>query len=118
MAVVPPSMRRSENTIHRSFVQDVKRAFFSHLSVPGVSWVELLTWGPEASRRVFPDGLYGALSAGELTSDAGKRLERERRRQSFRVIRGGKTEARQKRSSSPPDLNLTIDELSTPVEGP
>jgi hypothetical protein len=104
MAVVPPNMRRSETTIRRSFVQDVKRAFFSHLSVPGVAWVELLTWGPKASRRVFPDGLYAAFSsAGELTSDAAKRLERERRRQSFRVIRGGKREARRECSSSPRD---------------
>jgi hypothetical protein len=104
MAVVPPNMRRSENTIHRSFVQDVKRAFFSHLSVPGVAWVELLTWGPKASRRVFPDGLYAAFSsAGELTSDAAKRLERERRRQSFRVILGGKAEGRRQRFLSPRD---------------
>ena len=92
MAVVPPNMRHSENAIRTSFVQNVKRAFFSHLSVPGVSWVELLTWSPEASRRVFPDGLYAAFSAGQLTSDAAKRVERERRRQSFRVIRGGKAE--------------------------
>jgi hypothetical protein len=43
------------------------------------------------------------LSAGELTPEAAKRLERERRRQSFRVIRGGKPEARQQRYSSPRD---------------
>jgi hypothetical protein len=98
MAVVPPNMRRSENTM-----QDVKRAFFSHLSIPGVSWVELLTWNPEAIQRVFPDGLGVTLSAGELTPEAAKRLERERCRQSFRVIRGGKAEARRQRSSSPRD---------------
>ena len=103
MAVVPPNMRHSENAIRTSFVQDVKRAFFSHLSVPGVSWVELLTWGPEASRRVFPDGLYAAFSAGQLTSDAAKRVERERRRQSFRVILGGKAEGRRQRFLSPRD---------------
>jgi hypothetical protein len=48
MGVVPPNMRRSENTIRRSFVQDVKRAFFSHLPIPGVSWAELLTWDPRS----------------------------------------------------------------------
>jgi hypothetical protein len=74
--------------------QDVKRAFFSAFSIPGVSWVELRTWGPEAIRRVFPDGLGVTLSAGVLTPEAAKRLERERRRQSFRVIRGGKADPR------------------------
>jgi hypothetical protein len=103
MAVEPPNIRHSENTIRRSFEQDVKRSFFSAFSIPGVSWVELRTWCPEAIRRVFPDGLGVTLSAGELTPEAAKRLERERRRQSFRVIRGGKPEARQQRSSSPRD---------------
>ena len=90
MAVVPPKMRRSENAMRRSFEQDVRRAFFSAFSIPGVSWVELLTWGPEATRRAFPDGLGVSLSAGVLTPEAAKRLERERRRQSFRVIQGGR----------------------------
>ena len=103
MAIMPPDMRRSENTIRRSSEQDVKRAFFSAFSIPRVSWVELRTWGPEAIRRVFPDGLGATLAAGVLTPEAAKRLERERRRQSFRVIRGGKAKARRQRSSSPRD---------------